>query len=105
MKKTININLILLLSVLALGFSGISNEETGWEYQQSTFQAFYMLENTEVDGVLVEEGDVIGYKPRTNSEFIIDGEKLYRVLSNLITIKYEHKGNEEAYNPSWAQSG
>ena len=49
-------------------------------------------------------GDVIGYKPKTECEFIIDGQKLYRVLSNLITIKYEYQGNEETYNPSWAQS-
>ena len=47
-------------------------------------------------------GDVIGYKPKTECEFIIDGQKLYRVLSNLITIKYEYQGNEETYNPSWA---
>ena len=50
----------------------------------------------------VREGDLIGYKPRTECEFIIDGERLYRVLSNLITIKYEYQGDEEAYNPSWA---
>ena len=50
-------------------------------------------------------GDVIGYKPKTECEFIIDGIKLYRILSNLITIKYEHQGNEKTYNPSWAQSG
>ena len=49
-------------------------------------------------------GDIIGYKPRTECEFIIDGQKLYRILSNLITIKYEHQGNEETYNPSWTQS-
>jgi hypothetical protein len=52
----------------------------------------------------VEEGDIIGYKPKTECEFIIDGERLYRVLSNLITIKYEYQGDEEEYNPSWAKS-
>ena len=50
----------------------------------------------------VKEGDLIGYKPRTECEFVIDGERLYRVLSNLITIKYEYQGDEEEYNPSWA---
>ena len=50
----------------------------------------------------VNVGDVIGYNPNTECEFIIDGVKLYRILSNLITIKYEHQGNEETYNPSWA---
>ena len=52
----------------------------------------------------VKVGDIVGYKPNTECEFIIDDVKLYRILSNLITIKYEHQGNEETYNPSWAQS-
>ena len=53
----------------------------------------------------VEVGDLIGYRPKTESEFIVDEERLYRVLSNLITIKYEYQGDEEEYNPSWSQSG
>ena len=51
----------------------------------------------------VKKGDLIGFRPNSEYEFIIDGQKLYRVLSNFITIKYEHQGNEEEYNPSWAQ--
>ena len=53
----------------------------------------------------VEVEDLIGYRPKTESEFIVDGERLYRVLSNLITIKYEYQGDEEEYNPSWTKSG
>ena len=49
----------------------------------------------------VGEGDLVGFRPSSEYEFIIDGEKLYRVLSNFITIKYEYQGNEEEYNPSW----
>tara|TARA_R100000951_G_scaffold91022_1_gene79336 strand:- start:245 stop:826 length:582 start_codon:yes stop_codon:yes gene_type:complete len=49
----------------------------------------------------VNEGDLIGFRPSSEYEFIIDGERLYRVLSNFITIKYEYQGNEEEYNPSW----
>jgi hypothetical protein len=52
----------------------------------------------------VEEGALIGFKPNSEYEFIVDGERLYRVLSNLITIKYEYQGDEEEYNPSWAES-
>jgi hypothetical protein len=52
----------------------------------------------------VDVDDLVGFKPKSEYEFIVDGERLYRVLSNLITIKYEHQGNEEEYNPSWAQS-
>ena len=53
----------------------------------------------------VKVGDLIGYKPKTQCEFIIDDQKLYRILSNLITINYEYQGNEETHNPSWTQSG
>jgi len=52
----------------------------------------------------VKEGDLVGFRPSSEYEFIVDGERLYRVLSNFITIKYEYQGNEEEYNPSWAQS-
>ena len=52
----------------------------------------------------VKVNDLVGFKPSSEYEFIVDGERLYRVLSNFITIQYEHQGNEEEYNPSWAQS-
>ena len=51
----------------------------------------------------VEVDDLVGFRPNSEYEFIVDGQKLYRVLSNFITIKYEYQGNEEEYNPSWAQ--
>jgi len=53
----------------------------------------------------VKVNELIGFTPNSEYEFIVDGERLYRVLSNFITIKYEYQGNEEEYNPSWAKSG
>jgi|TARA_B110000858_G_scaffold147067_1_gene167066 hypothetical protein len=52
----------------------------------------------------VELGSLVEFKPSSKFEFIIEGDRVYRVRSNKITIKYEHQGNEEKYNPSWAQS-
>ncbi len=52
----------------------------------------------------VKIGDLVGYRPRTFSESIVDGERLYKIMSKFITIKYEYQGNEEEYNPSWAES-
>ena len=49
----------------------------------------------------IKQGDLIGFTPDSEYEFIIDGERLYRVLTNSISIKYEHQGQEEEYNPSW----
>ena len=52
----------------------------------------------------VEKNSLVGFRPNSEYEFIIDGKRLYRVLSNFITIKYEYQGDEEEYNPSWAKS-
>ena len=52
----------------------------------------------------IEVGGLVGFTPNSQYEFIVDNERLYRVLSNFITIKYEYQGNEEEYNPSWAKS-
>tara|TARA_R110000824_G_scaffold114379_3_gene264843 strand:+ start:401 stop:991 length:591 start_codon:yes stop_codon:yes gene_type:complete len=55
------------------------------------------------DGIVneIKEGDLIGFTPDSEYEFIINNERLYRVLTKEITIKYEYKGREEEYNPSW----
>ena len=53
----------------------------------------------------VNVNELVGFTPNSEYEFIVDGERLYRVLSKFITIKYEYQGDEEEYNPSWAQSG
>ena len=50
----------------------------------------------------VEVNELVGFRPSSEYVFIVDGERLYRVLSNFITIKYEYQGDEEEYNPSWA---
>jgi len=55
------------------------------------------------DGVY-SKNELVGFTPFSTYEFIIDGQRLYRVMNQFITIKYEYQGNEETYNPSWAQS-
>ena len=53
----------------------------------------------------VNPKDLVGFTPSSEFEFVVDGQRMYRVLSKFITIKYEYQGDEEEYNPSWAQSG
>jgi hypothetical protein len=60
--------------------------------------------NSALEALEINEGDVIGYKPFGEFEFIVDGKRLYCMKSNDIVIKYERQGNEVEYNPSWAQS-
>ena len=50
----------------------------------------------------VEVGNLVGYTPWNEYEFVIDNQRLYRILSNDIAIIYEYQGDEEEYNPSWA---
>ena len=52
----------------------------------------------------VNVNELVGFTPNSEYEFIVDSERQYRVLSKFITIKYEYQGDEEEYNPSWAQS-
>jgi len=56
------------------------------------------------DGSFDKE-ELVGFTPSMEYEFIVNGERLYRVMNKFITIKYEYQGNEEEYNPSWAQGG
>ena len=55
------------------------------------------------DGTFNKE-ELVGFIPGSEYEFVINEERLYRVMNKFITIKYEYQGNEEEYNPSWAQS-
>jgi len=51
----------------------------------------------------LQKEDLVGFSPDDEYEFVIDGQRLYRVMTQFITIKYEYQGNEKEYNPSWAQ--
>jgi hypothetical protein len=53
----------------------------------------------------IDLDSLVGFRPNMECEFIVDGKRLYRIPSQFITIKYEYQGDEEEYNPSWAQSG
>ena len=61
--------------------------------------------NKTLEALKISTGDLIGFTPFGEFEFIIDNERLYCMKSNDIVIKYDRKGNEEEYNPSWAQGG
>ena len=60
--------------------------------------------NSALEVLGINEGDLVGYTPYGEYDFIVDGKRLYCMKSNDIVIKYEYKGNEEKYNPSWSKS-
>ena len=49
----------------------------------------------------LKTGNLVGFTPRSEFEFVIEDERMYRVLSYNVNIDYGHKGNEKEYNPSW----
>ena len=51
----------------------------------------------------LEVGALVGFRPGSEYEFNIEEQRVYRVPVNLITIQYDYQGDEEEYNPSWAQ--
>jgi len=57
--------------------------------------------NNSLDALGITENTLVGFSPNSKFEFVIERERLYRVLTNSITIKYEYQGQEEEYNPSW----
>ena len=60
--------------------------------------------NSSLEALEINPGDIVGFKPMREFEFIINNELLYCMESNDIVIKYEHKTNQKEYNPSWAKS-
>ena len=67
--------------------------------KEVSFQGIVKYVNNKLNNIKKE--DLVGFMPGSKYEFIIDGERLYRVLSKFITIKYERQGTEREYNPSW----
>ena len=85
------------------GFSFIKPIKQNDKFSLKNEQAFIGIIKYS-DGTFKKE-ELVGFRPKINCEDFINGERLYRVKNNFITIKYEYQGNEEEYNPSWAQSG
>ena len=61
--------------------------------------------NKSLKALGITPGTLITFTPNSEFEFIIEGERLYCMKSNDIALNHEYQGNEEEYNPSWAQSG
>ena len=60
--------------------------------------------NKSLEALKINPGDLIGYTPYGEFDFIIDDQRLYCMKSNDIVIKYEYQGDEVENNPSWAKS-
>ena len=73
-------------------------------WQEQSLIGILKYGNSALEALEINEGDLVGYKPNGEYDFVVDGKRLYCMKSNDIVIKYERQGNEIEYNPSWAQS-
>lgn len=60
--------------------------------------------NESLKALKINPEDLIGFTPNSEFEFVFDNKRLYCMKSNDIVIKYENKGNEKEYYPSWSNS-
>ena len=82
----------------------VKNKDTYSNQQEEELVGVIKQVDTKLKDFGIKENDLVGFIPNSEYEFVIDGERLYRVLSNHISIKYEYQENKEEYNPSWADS-
>ena len=59
--------------------------------------------NSSLESSGINPGDIIGFTPNSEWEFVIDDQIMYCMKSNDIVIKYGSDRNEEEYNSRWAQ--
>ena len=77
-----------------------NNDEINTSLEQSLIGVL-KYGNSALEALEINEGDVVGYTPFGEYDFIVDNKRLYCMKSNDIVIKYERQGNEKEYNPSW----
>ena len=84
--------------------SPIKNNDSTISNQEQNLIGILKYGNSLLEALEINEGDLVGYKPFGEYDFVVDGKRLYCMKSNDIVIKHERQGNEEEYNPRWAHS-
>ena len=71
-----------------------NNDEINTSLEQSLIGVL-KYGNSALEALEINEGDVVGYTPFGEYDFIVDNKRLYCMKSNDIVIKYERQGNEK----------
>jgi hypothetical protein len=58
--------------------------------------------NKDLNNVGIFDGDLVGFTPNSEYEFVVNKERLYRVQTNSVSIKYKENKEYLEYNPNWA---
>jgi hypothetical protein len=83
----------------------IKNKDQFSMSSENELIGFLLYDNKQLNELGVKAGDLVGIGKFSQFEFVIDGHRVYRAKTNDISIKYEYTGDQEEYNPSWANSG
>ena len=73
--------------------------------KEKKYVGFLRYTNKFLKNKNLNKGDIVGFTPNSEFEFIVDDELLYCMRTKDIVIKYDNKTKEIKYNPSWAKSG
>jgi hypothetical protein len=60
--------------------------------------------NSSLEESGINPGNIVGFTPNSEWEFVVDNQIMYCMKSNDIVIKYGLDRNEEEYNSRWATS-
>jgi uncharacterized protein YneR len=82
----------------------IKNKDNFSVEKEQKLKGVLKYSNNYLKSLNINVGDIVGFKPNRDWQFLVDEKRLYCMKSNDIVIKYEHEGNEEEYNPSWSSS-
>ena len=82
----------------------IKNDDQFSMSNENELIGFLLFDNRQLNELGVKAGDLVGISKFSQFEFVIDGHRVYRAKTNDISVKYEYTGNQEEYNPSWANS-
>jgi hypothetical protein len=82
----------------------IKNKDQFSTSNENELIGFLLYDNKQLNKFGVKAGDLVGIGKFSQFEFVIDGQRVYRAKTNDISVKYEYTGDQEEYNPSWANS-
>ena len=80
----------------------IKNEDTLKNDKEQKLIGILKYGNKSLESLDINPGDVVGFTPNSEWDFIVDDQRVFCMKSNDIVIKYGHKRNQVEYNPSWA---
>jgi len=82
----------------------VKNKDLLSTYKLAGLIGILKIGNSSLEESGINPGDIGGFTPNSEWEFVVDNQIMYCMKSNDIVIKYGLDRNEEEYNSRWATS-